>query len=179
MDSHAIVEQVKSGQPKAGWAIFPTTKGTTARILFRQIFYLLIFGGLTTIFYFEFLTTGDLSQVSSNDKLIGLLPAIFALGFLYSTLKAIFSAFHKNFAVITDQAFITHWNGKTNTYPFDKISDLRFTNIAGRNRPLPLFGFQYFTFRDLQTNRIVDIGRDQYYQNLRDLFSLLSTKISS
>ncbi len=178
MDPTQIIALINSGQPKSGWAIYRTTKGTIARILFKRLFYLLIFGGLATVFYFEFLTTGNFANVPSDDRLIGILPAIFALGYLYSTIKTIFSAFHNNFAVVADHAFITHWNGKTTAYPFEKITDLRFTNIAGRNKPLPLFGYHYFIFRDLQNNHIVEIGRDQYYQNIRELFTFLTTKIS-
>lgn len=179
MDSTQVISLIESGQAQPGWSLHYTKPITNLRVNFKYFFYLFIFAGLTAAFYLELLTTGDLSLVPTDDRYYGLLTAIFALYFLSKTLQSIYTFFHKNFAVATDKALITKWNGRVTEYPYKDIAELRLTYIAGRNKPIPLFGYQYFSFKDKRSGHQIEIGQRQYFHNQQELFTNLSSKIHS
>lgn len=180
MKGAEIIQAVIEDRPQNGWAIFRHSKWHWFLGIIFRFLYFLIPLGVAIIFFWEFFQTGDLNTVSQDDQIMGGFMLFVALMFGFSFMKHLLSVFHikTNMIILTNDRLVKSWKGKIVEYPYNKITKVDFYNLPGHNQGYHLLYKSYIEFTDTRDNLIVSIGRDDYFENINDISTILRSKLT-
>lgn len=176
----AFIKQVQDGQANSNWSVFPMSIKAFIKGIAGSLFLFLIFLGCTAIFLFEYFQTGDIALVPMQYRLYSLVSGLLTVVMFFSLFSSLIALTKKksNMVILTEDQLIKSWKGRVYSIPYEKITDLKSVNLAGRNQPMPMFGKRFVEFKDTRSNRFIQIGDKDFFDHIDELFTLLNSKIS-
>ncbi len=171
-NSETIIQHIKSGTPKNGWAVFKFKSTSTLVAIAWQLVAIALFSGAAYMFILMPVSTVRTLENYYLGYTCVLFDLLFFVGFIYA-LKRLLTA-KSNFLVITDSEVLVSLCGKVREYPLKNISrltlvQLRNSGVSARYR---------IEFIDTRTNRITDIAEKRYFGDESIIFNTLMSSLS-
>lgn len=178
MEAKEILKAVIEQRPKDGWIIYPYYIGRAVVNLVVGLILFLVLLGLTAVLIWEFFSTGSFTSVAPDYKIAAIILGIFSFFLLWHLIRHVIRMAHakSSFLIMADESLVVSLNGKIEEYPYDKIANIRFTYVPGQYS-LYLWYQEYIDFTDARGNQQVRIGEHNSFPAMREVFSILKSKI--
>lgn len=175
MNTEQIITAINSKNLQPGWAVFYYNIKYAFSRIFGRLFLLLVFISASIVLLYS-----SFKEENTNFLIFAVIAGLPAIIYFFALIPVAVELIYSknNFIVMTDAGVLKSFKGKTEFFPYDVITNVKFSNPYGASTPaIAKRKEQFLDFTDKRNNRFVNLAKNRIFGPPENIYNILLSKL--